>query len=177
MRSFFIVAALTSVTLLGSQAFAQTEDVAPASPAAGAAIVYGTELERLGLQLGAVFPADQILPKLRFAADLALYLPRSETGASSQFFELDANAHYLFFRQALPQVFQAYGVAGLNFAIARTTIDALDSSDTATELGINVGVGAELGLGFGSAFVEFKYVLSDADQGVLGAGLRIPLGG
>lgn len=114
---------------------------------------------------------------MRFAADVAAYLPRSETGASSQFFEVDANAHYVFFQQALPQLLQAYALGGLNFAIARTSIDTLDSSDTATKLGLNAGVGAELGLGFASVFVEFKYVMSDFDQGVLGAGLRVPLGG
>lgn len=63
-----------------------------------------------------------------------------------------------------------YGLAGLNI----TTVSPAFTDDSETEAGINVGIGTEYYLDFLSIYGELKYVLSDFDQLVLGAGARIP---
>jgi hypothetical protein len=46
-----------------------------------------------------------------------------------------------------------------------------------SEIGLNIGIGGETRLDFGSLFGEVKYVLGNWDQLVLTAGLRFVVGG
>ena len=67
--------------------------------------------------------------------------------------------------------YHIYGIGGLNI----TTLELIGADDSETELGVNLGIGGEYHLENLSLFGELKYVASDFDQVVLGAGVRFPI--
>jgi opacity protein-like surface antigen len=66
-----------------------------------------------------------------------------------------------------------YGLAGLNYATQKVTVLNTDVSNS--ELGFNLGGGAEFGVGFGSIYLEAKYALSTFDQLAVSGGVRFSL--
>lgn len=133
----------------------------------GAGVAYGLEVEAIGVQAGALYGfSDQ----LRGAADLSFYFPDSPSGGDYTFWEINANLHYLFVAQESTSF---YALAGLNYATQK--ISGGGMSFSSSEAGLNVGAGAEFGMGFGDFYVEGKYALSTYDQLALAAGLRFGL--
>jgi len=78
--------------------------------------------------------------------------------------------HYALFSQANAKV---YSLTGLNYISQE--ISGGGSSISASETGLNLGGGAEFGLGFATLYTELKYAISDWDQLDLSAGLRFGL--
>jgi len=158
------LAALSSVAALTLFA-----NEAAAEPRIGAGLVYGTEIEEVGLQLNGYYGLDQV-PGLRVGAEFAYYLVDDPVS----FWTLDLNAQYRFIE---PGPFGAYGIAGLD--IARVSLDldlgdfGGDASTSSTEIGLNLGIGAEYAVVPNvELFGEIKYVISDYDQAVLALGAR-----
>ncbi len=147
-------------------------DSATAQIQAGAGFAYGSEIEELGLQVNGTY---QITDNIRAAADFVYFFVEDPPGGSFGFNTLNLNGHYI-----IPNVpnINAYALAGLNFAFTSTEFTVLGNTvdDSSTELGLNIGAGAEFGVGPGNIFAEIKYVLGDADQLVIGAGYRIGIG-
>lgn len=148
---------------------------------AGGGLVYGTEIENLGLQINGYYRLpmnDQIFA----GADLTYFLPDTESfsGGESSFriIALNFNGQYHFFQD---ESLGAYGLAGINYAMLRSSADyddannQFDYSDTNSEIGLNLGGGVEYQVDFGMIYGELKFVLSDFDQLVIGAGVRIPI--
>ena len=146
----------------------------------GGGLVYGSELENLGLKVQGVYP---IQDQIRAAADFTYYFPEDVGPYNIDFYTLNANGHYMF--EMEDQEFNVYGIAGLNFAIQSipeqtiqvgfgqtTTIGGTESA-----LGLNLGGGIEYPVDFGNIFGELKYTISDFDQVVFAAGVMIPIGG
>lgn len=129
---------------------------------AGAA--YGLEVEAPGIQVGAVYGFTD---NLRGAADISFYFPDSPNNGDYTFWELNINAHYLFISK---ETTNFYGLAGLNYATQK--ISGGGMSISSSEAGLNIGAGAEFGVGFGAIYVEGKYALSNYDQLALAAGVR-----
>ncbi|NGP76498.1 porin family protein [Balneolaceae bacterium YR4-1] len=129
----------------------------------GGGLLYGTEVESVGLQVNGVY---RFTEEWAGEADLGIYFPGDDTGLDS-FWEINANAQYLFL---LEDEFHLYGLAGLNVSTAKNIV-----SDTNSELGINLGGGGEYHLENLSIFTELKYIIGDFDQLVIGAGVRFPL--
>jgi hypothetical protein len=112
-------------------------------------------------------------------------LPNSDRGVSGDakvtWVDIDLNAQYLI--PGLPEdsPFAVYGLAGLNFAIVNASftydpgVNQRDISDSSVKPGLNLGAGAEYDLKFAAAYAEAKYVISDAHQLVVFAGLRFAL--
>ncbi len=197
--------------LLFASVFLFTDSNAQIS--AGAGIIYGFEIERIGIRADGVYTIND---DWRAAADFGYYFPESEFGFKISWWELNVNAHYIFLDN---DEFRVYGLAGLNYlnfnfseddnsqgllpgnsgdffsqTAGKETDDSfvLDHTDrqmhvptdsfltfstfeySGSETGLNVGVGGEFKLSFGSAFAEIKYagIGGNADQLVFGAGVR-----
>jgi opacity protein-like surface antigen len=142
-------------------------DSAPASAegiSAGGGFVYGTEIEELGIQLNGYYDLGDVVENLRVGGDFTYFFaPEGLT-----YWTLNANGHYIFLR---PDALMVYGLAGLNLSHVSIDLGFVTASDD--EIGLNLGAGLEysvveqLGL-----YAEIKYVISEANQAVLGAGAR-----
>ncbi|TYP95148.1 Outer membrane protein beta-barrel domain-containing protein [Fodinibius salinus] len=128
----------------------------------GLGATYGTQIEAIGIQGGAVAGfSDQF----RGAVDFKFFFPDN-----TDFWELNANLHYLFVSKASTSV---YALAGLNYAKQSVSNQFVTVSNS--EIGLNLGAGAEFGIGVGSFFTEAKYAVSNFDQFDISAGLRFGL--
>ncbi len=151
----------------------------------GAGVGFGSEIEMPGLQLGGYYAFTGKLASLRVGGDIDGFLPNSDRGVGGEgkvsWFDINANAQY--FIPGLPEdsPFAVYGLAGLNFAIVHASftydegVNQRDLSNTEVEPGLNLGAGAEFDIKFAAAYAEAKYVISQADQLVVFAGLRFAL--
>lgn len=163
MRTF------TLATLTGTAALALSANEALAEPRLGAGLVYGTEIEAVGLQLNGYYGLPDALPGLRVGAELSYFFADDPV----TFWTIDLNGQYRFIE---PGPFGAYAIAGLD--IARVSVDLDlgplgDASTSSTEVGLNLGVGAEYAVTPNvELFGEVKYVISDYDQAVLALGAR-----
>ena len=133
----------------------------------GAGLTYGTEIEAIGIEANGVLGFTE---NLRGAADVKIFFPDSPSGVDNSFWELNANAHYIFVSKANATV---YALGGLNFANQEVSVGGVSVSSS--EVGLNLGGGAEFGLGFATLYTEAKYALSDFDQLDISAGLRFGL--
>lgn len=128
---------------------------------AGGGLAYGSEVEAIGIQVGGVY---NITEEVSGAADLIIFFPDNY-----DWWTLNINGHYEFHDENNMRV---YGLAGLNYATWE--FDSGQGSFSNSELGLNLGGGAEMGLDFANIYGELKYILGDADQLVISAGLRFP---
>jgi len=139
---------------------------------AGAAFMYGSEVEELGLQANGTYTINE---QFRAAADIGFFFVDDAEGFDTSFWTINANGHYLI--PGIPKA-TVYGLAGLNITTVSAEFDTpfgrVDESDS--ELGLNLGGGGELPVGAVNLFSEIKYVIGDADQLVITAGVRIGLG-
>ncbi|WP_138429730.1 outer membrane protein [Fodinibius saliphilus] len=138
---------------------------------AGGGLAYGTEIESIGIQAGAVVGFNE---SFRGAADFVYFFGKEENGVDTSWWELNANVHYVFLSEATTTV---YALGGLNYATVEATVSSggFTASASNSEVGLNLGGGAEFGLGFADLYTELKYVLGDADQLGISAGLRFGL--
>lgn len=132
---------------------------------AGAA--YGLEAEAVGFQVGALYGFTQ---NIRGDANLTYFFPDSPDGVDNSLYEVNINGHYLFVDKEATAV---YALAGLN--LIRQEVSGGGYSVSGSETGLNIGGGAEFGVGFGGIYVEGKYALSSYDQFSLAAGVRFSL--
>lgn len=130
----------------------------------GGGLLFGSEVESAGIQGNGTYRFSE---DIAGAADISIFFPGDDTGLDS-FWSLNVNGHYLF---AAEEEYHLYGLGGLNVSTAENSFN--NNSDS--ELGLNLGAGGELHLSSVSLFGEIKYVISDFDQLVLGAGVRVPL--
>ncbi|MFD2532101.1 outer membrane protein [Gracilimonas halophila] len=141
--------------------------------------MYGSEIEQPGLRVDGVY---QINEEFRAVADFGFYLPdETDLGGGNTltitWWELNFNGNYIFHNDEESGL-QAYALAGLNITGISSEFDGGgDSSDS--ETGLNLGAGIEYGMSFGNLFGEAKManVGGDADQFVVGVGVRFPVGG
>lgn len=109
-----------------------------------------------------------IATKWSVAPQFILYFP----GNNTDFFELNANAHYYFFNQ---DVFELYGLGGLNFA--RVAYDGPAGDFSNNEIGLNLGIGTNFQIGKTFVpFAELRFTLGEYDQFVLGGGVKFNIG-
>ena len=145
----------------------------------GGGLVYGTEISSLGIQASgnyAILGNDG----LRLAADLTFFFPDEETvlgvEVDQSYFTINLNGNYIFHSE---DGLKAYALGGLNIGILSSEASGggFSSSETNSEVGINLGAGVEYKLAFAILYGEAKFVISEFDQFVIGGGLRFPVGG
>ncbi|MEX0724466.1 MAG: outer membrane beta-barrel protein [Gracilimonas sp.] len=145
----------------------------------GVGLMYGTEIEQPGLRVDGVY---QINEEFRAVADLGIFLPdKYDTGGgnttTASWWELNFNGNYLFHNDAETGV-KAYALAGLNYLNYKVESEGQFGGEFSdSEVGLNIGAGAEYAMDFGDLFGELKYVLGDFDQLNIGVGVRFGIGG
>lgn len=162
-KSFIICTLAIGLTLFSVNAQAQEFK-------AGLGAGYGTQIESIAVQGGII---AGFTDQFRVAADFKYFFPDYPSGGHNYFWEINSNLHYILLAQLSTKI---YGLAGINFAHQNVDTPQKKSLNTNnTEIGLNLGVGAEYGLGFVSLFGEAKYAVSNYDQFDISAGLRFGL--
>ncbi len=135
----------------------------------GPGLAYGSEVEKLGIKVDGYYSINE---EFRAGLDLVYYFPDSEGGIDVNFFGFNINGNYIFYSE---ESIKAYALAGIN--ILRVKVEAGGNSNTNSETGLNLGAGIEFVQDFGNIFGEFRLagLGGDADQFVLGAGVRFPI--
>jgi opacity protein-like surface antigen len=160
--------ALLLFILVSTPAFAQEGTIE-----LGPGLVYGGQVEKLGLKLDGYYTINE---NIRAGVDLTYYFPETNsiggTDVTSNFFTIDLLGNYIFYSE---DEISAYGIAGLNLAFASAKAGGNKTSNN--EMGLTLGGGAEYALDFGDIFGELRVagLGGDADQLVLGAGVRLKI--
>ncbi len=136
-----------------------------------AGLAYPMQSEKLGLNVGGKLGVASVVDVV---AGVNLFLPdKTETGAGelkTNIWMIDLDGHYNFGAGG----FTVYPLAGINFTGFRREFN--DSESSNTEIGLNLGGGASVEFADKiGAFAEIKYILGDADQGVVSFGLLFGL--
>ncbi len=118
-----------------------------------------------GIRVDGYYP---IRPLIRVGGDFTFYFPKSEGDFTLTVWELNFNGNYLFLQE---DELTLYGLAGINITGLNFSNGGSESD---SEVGLNLGAGVEYPLNFANLFGEFKFsgIGGDADQFVLGGGLR-----
>ncbi|MEX1010422.1 MAG: outer membrane beta-barrel protein [Balneolaceae bacterium] len=169
------VIALVLTTALGLSAESAEAQSQQGDIKAGVGLTYGSGVGFGSLSNDLGIRADgsyAFTPQIRGAADFTFYFPKSEGGVDMNFWELNFNAHYIFFAE---EAVSAYGLGGINIFGFSQESQAGEFSDS--EMGLNLGAGVEYGLNFGDLFGELKLggLGGNADQFVIGFGVRFGL--
>jgi outer membrane protein X len=138
----------------------------------GAGLAFGSEVENVGLHVRGDIPLSD---SWRAAPAINIFFP----GNDLNWFEINLDANYIIPIQS--DVVGLYGLAGLNLAfigvddrtiiVGGTPVEV--DGETNSELGINLGLGAEFNIESSvTPFAEIKYVFGDWDQAVLAAGVK-----
>jgi len=143
----------------------------------GGGFVYGSEIENVGINVnGQYFLNDQwaIAPGFNY------FFPKNFAGdLDYRWFEFNANGHYYF--NVSSDAIEPYALGGLNFAFISVDYYTGFSgfgvgeveSETTTEVGLNLGGGINFNIGSNlQPFGELRLVVSEADQIVIGGGVR-----
>ncbi len=142
----------------------------------GAGLIYGSKIEKLGLQLTYFY---FMTTALALGGDFSFFFPEKIDLFGSKItlttFTLNVVAHYVFYSSL---ILRTYALGGLNYAVFRskTSGEIGNFSDSTSEIGLNLGGGLEYVLARGLLYLELKYIISDADQLVLALGYRHKLG-
>ncbi|MEX2456358.1 MAG: outer membrane beta-barrel protein, partial [Balneolaceae bacterium] len=130
----------------------------------GSGIGSGNLDNDLGIRVDGYYP---LTPEIRAGGDFTFYFPKSDSGVDFTVWELNFNGNYILLEE---DEFTLYGLAGIN--ITGFTVSFDDDSNSDTEIGLNLGGGAEYPLDFADLFGEIKFggLGGDADQFVLGVG-------
>jgi len=141
---------------------------AKSSTMVGGGLGYGTDIEKLAIQAGAVIDIDA---PVQIAPDFKYYL----TDEFVTFWELNVNVQYALTQNKGTNF---YLLGGLNYAVQSIDFDygfAGSGSVSNSEIGLNVGAGAKFDLGSFFILPEIKYVLSSYDQLVISASAMFPI--
>lgn len=149
--------------ILGLILFSNTGTLAQSNFDVGGGLIYGSEVEAIGIQAGAKYGFTE---KLSGTGDFAFYFPENY-----DWWTINVNANYHFYAQDNVGV---YGLGGLNYATVKIDLGQFGSASN-SEVGLNLGAGAEFGLDFAKLYGELKYIVGNADQLAFSAGLRFPL--
>ena len=182
MRTIYSVSLTTIVILLMSGLTTNTyAQVEKGDFKLGGGLVFGSGVgfgsldNDLGIRVDGYYA---FTPVIRAGGDFTFYFPKSEGELDITVWELNFNGHYIFLDD---DGLIVYALGGLNitgisidspsFTIGGQTVGG-SSSDT--EVGLNLGGGVEYNLDFADLFAEIKLggLGGNADQFVLGAGLR-----
>lgn len=132
----------------------------------GGGLVYGSEIDRMGIDLRGDY---QLQSNLILVPDFQLFFRRNSGNVRVNWNTINFDFHYLI---GVAENFYLYPLAGLNFTFY--TVKIRDNRDTSTRIGLNLGGGAEYRFTEKIAgFIELKYVVSDADQTVASYGVLV----
>jgi outer membrane immunogenic protein len=138
----------------------------------GAFLGNGSEVSRWGIGANAEFFIND---KMAISPSILFYFPEKSNGVKVSVWEVNGNFNYYFLQQ---DVVGLYGLAGLNVTGVKVKYDnSFFGSGSASDsnVGINLGIGANFNVGSVLPFAEIKYVVSDYDQAVINLGVKFPI--
>jgi outer membrane immunogenic protein len=162
MKKVFLLTALSVILSFAAQAQIRI----------GGFLGFGTEVENPGLGINGEFTIND---KVSISPNLLFYFPKKNGGVKQSVWELNGNVNYYFVSD---NSFSFYGLAGLNVTNVKVKYNnffGYDGSASDSELGLNLGIGANFTAGNILPFAEMKYTISDFDQLVIMAGIKFPL--
>jgi hypothetical protein len=147
--------------------FMSTEVFAQISNRVGPMLAFASgDIDETGIGVAAEFGVAQ---KVSIAPQLILYFPGNDTNL----LEINFNANYYFFNE---DMFEFYGLGGINFARFSYEVPGRNERDANTELGINLGVGTNFEVTKKVIpFAELRLTIGDFDQVVLGLGVKFKI--
>ncbi|MEQ8475038.1 hypothetical protein [Fulvivirga sp.] len=126
----------------------------------GGGLSYGTDVEELGLNLNGEF---FLKSNLALSPEFNYFF----IDGPGSFWTINADGHFYFNRSSQASF---YGLGGINLATAGF------DGNTDTELGVNLGAGANFELNKSvTPFAQLKFVVGNADQAVFSFGVRFDL--
>ena len=135
----------------------------------GAGAGYGLDIEELAIQVGGIYSSD--LP-VDIAADFKYYLLEDPLSA----WELNANALYYITDNKGTNF---YLLGGLSYATVTASFDlgpfGGETSTSSSEVGINLGAGANIGLGGATLMPQVKFTIGALEQLFIGAFVMFPI--
>lgn len=141
----------------------------------GGLLGFGSEIESLAIGGLAEF---MIKDNMGISPQLVFFFGKDEDGYKQSLWEINGNFNYYFMQEEV----DLYGLAGLNLANWKVKVDDFgfgigEYSTTGTELGLNLGLGANFHVSNDKIlpFGELKYVISDFDQLCIFAGVKFNL--
>ncbi len=153
------VAVFSILFLIGTAVYSQNFLI-------GGGLVYGTDVDKGGIDIRGDI---RVTPKWAIVPNFNFFFPNNGVNYKSSFTGINIDAHYI---HGLSSEAHVYPLFGLNFSRAAVKYKPTDTTNSNTELGLNLGGGLEY---FFSSKVaglfELKYVLGDYDQGVLTFGV------
>ena len=161
MKKVFLLAVISLVFSVASHAQIRI----------GGFLGFGSEVEQAGLGINGEFIISE---KVGISPNLLFYFPKKNGPYKTSFWELNGNVNYYFLND---QPVSVYGLAGLNITNVKVKYDAFgsDYSNSDSEFGLNLGLGANFHVGNILPFAELKYTISDFDQLVFMMGVKFPL--
>lgn len=155
--------------------------VAESQTKAGIGFVYGTGINRPGLQAN-LYYSLQSFSGIELGWELTYYFPDVNRYRfvgqpyrdKSFLYTFDVNAHYIFSKE---DSFKWYAIGGFNLALHQSRNISPDGYANKATLhgGLNAGIGIDFPVLFLRPFFEGKYVFSDLGQFVIGGGFRVKL--
>lgn len=172
MKKLFALTLLLTSFITVQDTFAQIK--------AGGGLVFGSEISQLGIDIRGEYHIDEnwvIVPNINFfftdKETQTVFVPpfgTATTEVKNGLTTINIDGHYLF--PMNDDRLDLYPLAGLNFSIVRVEFEGFD--DSTTEVGLNLGGGGQFEFtDLLTGFAEIKYVISDADQLVIGAGVLV----
>jgi len=140
----------------------------------GGQLAFGTEIESLGI--GANFDYA-ITDVILLAPSLVYFFGKSEGEIDWSLFEVNLNGNYLFATgnsNIIP-----YALAGINLSFWSVNYEGFGNFGglgNDTNIGLNLGGGADFVVNTFFVFGELRYVISSSDQLVIVGGVKFPLG-
>ena len=133
----------------------------------GGHLGFGTEIESLGIAARGDYAVTN---NILIGPDFIYFFGNNNLN----WFDLNFNGNYLF-EINNPDI-TPYALAGLNLAIISYDSEYLGiGNSSATEIGLNLGGGADFVVSTFIVFGELRFVLSSADQLVIAGGVKFPL--
>lgn len=163
-KTLFIFAAFLIAGM--GQLFAQD------SKRIGGQLIYGTDINSLGIGAIAEFP---IAERMVISPSFSYYFPKDEGFFKTSAFEINGNLNYAFVEE---NSILFYGIGGINYTNLKlkanmSQVGIPNYSSSAGEIGLNLGAGANFDIGNNFLpFGEVKYIISDFDRLVLAAGVK-----
>ncbi len=134
----------------------------------GAGLGWGSDVDDVGLGINAEFFVKN---NISINPGIIIYMEDDGIYQDRDWWELNVNGNFYFAREGSVDF---YGIGGIN--LTTISIKSGDVRDGETELGINLGIGANFDFG-GSVlpYSEVKYIAGNFDQAVLFFGIRFSL--
>jgi outer membrane protein X len=154
----------------------------------GGGLAWGSQIENAGINLRGFYNMSE---QFRFGSNFTFFLsntsPYINGEVTTRIWEFNVDAHYIY---PVSDRVSLYPFGGVNITgvswnhyyyqtyypvFQKPYTQRVENNGNSTEPGLNLGAGFQFNLGSAAPYLEFKYVISDYDQAVIGFGIHFML--